>query len=284
MRMVLHRDNARFLNLFSLDTDGLKYLTHDFPGGVDFLEYVYRCQRIILDKRAELSISDNVYSLVRGFVFGPEWIDYKGESHRFFVSSEESVSYFEETGGHPLNCPAFEQEFECFRNSIRFRSGRLDRFFRKELADEFPSLDLMVSASLGDADMYTDTGAIRSAVRLILKSMEEYKDHPRVFISFLEDEVEDGLYKASISITQSGSFPSHPLARDMGRLSEEDGGTFGTIRKKLDGICEWSVCSRWPDRKGADRWRILRDETEAELSPAAIAEGFNHIISIYHKP
>ena len=120
----------------------------------------------------------------------------------------------------------------------------------------------MVSASLGDADMYTDTGAIRSAVRLILKSMEEYKDHPRVFISFLEDEVEDGLYKASISITQSGSFPSHPLARDMGRLSEEDGGTFGTIRKKLEEYNAADFIAKKSSRQG-----IFLGEEKPLLAP-----------------
>lgn len=282
--MKSHRDNAEFLHLFSEVTDGLKYLTHESIGAFDYLDYVYRCQRIILSRRAGLEITESLYDLVRGFVFGPEWTDYKGDIHHFNISSEEAVAFFEETGKHPLNNPAFGQEFEDFRNSIRFRSGRLDLFFREEMTREFPSLELTVAGNLRGADMYTETGAVRSAIRLILKSMQEYGDHPQVTVTFLEDELEDDFLKSTVFITQKGSFPSHPLSRDMGRLHEGDGGTFGTIRKTLDGLCEWAVCSKWPDRDGAVRWRILRDETEPELSPAAPVEGFSHLISIYHKP
>lgn len=283
MRMISHRDNAEFLHLFSDDTDGgLKFLTHDT--GIDYIKYVYRCQRLILSKREELDISDSVFALVRGFVFGPDWIDYKGQTHGFYLSSEEAVEYYEKTGKHPLNNPEFEKDFEDFRNSIRFRSGKLDKFFREEMSAEFPSLELKVAGNLKGADMYTNTGAIRSSIRLILKSMQEYGDYPCVSITFIEDDAPGELIKSSIAITQLGSLPSHSLSRDMSRLREGDGGTFGTIRKLLDGLCEWSVCSKWPDRDGADKWRILREETEPELSPAPLAEGFSHIISIYHKP
>ena len=282
--MKSHRDNAEFLHLFSEVTDGLKFLTHESNGNFDYVDYVYRCQQTILSKRTELEITDSLYNLVRGFVFGPEWIDYKGIIHRFFISSEEAIAYFEEENRHPLNSVAFKHDFEDFRNSIRFRSGRLDLFFREELAKEFPSLDLNISGALRGADMYTETRVVRSAIRLILKSMEEYRSHPRVDVAFLEDEIEDDLLKSTLVITQNGSFPSHTLQRDMGRLNESDGGTFGTIRKMLDGLCEWAVYSKWPDQEGAIRWRILRDETEPELSPLDRAEGFSHIISIYHKP
>lgn len=284
MRMKSHRDNAEFLHLFSEVTDGVKFLTHESNGAFDYVDYVYRCQQIVLSKRAELEITDSLYDLVRGFVFGPEWTDYKGEVHRFFVSSEEAVSFFEDEEKHPLNSLSFKRDFEDFRNSIRFRSGRLDLFFRNELSKEFPSLEMNVSGALRGADMYTETGAVRSAIRLILKSMEEYGEHPRVAVDFTEDEVEGDLLKSTLVITQEGSFPAHSLQRDMGRLDEGDGGTFGTIRKTLDGLCEWAVCSNWPDREGACLWRILRNETEPELSPADQAKGFSHIISIYHKP
>ena len=126
--MKSHRDNADFLHLFSEVTDGLKFLTHENIGTFDYVDYVYKCQKIILSKRAELEIKDSLYDLVRGFVFGPEWIDFKDEVHHFFISSEEAVSFFEKEGKHPLNNLAFKQEFEDFRNSIRFRSGRLDLY------------------------------------------------------------------------------------------------------------------------------------------------------------
>ena len=282
--MNIYRDNADFLHLFSQDQDGLKYLTHDFSDGLDFFEYVYRCQQRILSCHAEMELSGGLYELVRGFVFGPEWTDYAGKKHSFFISSEECASYYDTTGRHPLNNPAFESEFEDFRNSIRFRSGRLDLFLREELAGEFPQLELLIPNRLKGADMYVLTGPVRGAIRLILKTMLEYADNPKVVLSFSEDEQADNLVKSTLSITQVGSFPSHTLSRDMNRLGEGEGGSFGTIRKLLRGICDWSVVSKWQGTDGPQRWRILGDETLPELSPASIAEGFSHEIHIYHRP
>ena len=279
--MKSHRDNADFLHLFSLeDSGGLKFLTHGNYNG-DLIKYIYKCQQLILSKRAELDIHPSIYELVRGFVFGPEWVDYKGKRHYFFISSEDSISYYERCGLHPLD--NFEEDFEDFRNSIRFRPVKLFSFL-EEIKTEFPELDIDVADSLKGADMYIDTGAIRRAIRLILKSMQEFRQHPKVIVSYTEDDTPDDYTKSTISLTQIGSFPAHSLARDMARLHEGNGGTLGTIRQLLDGLGEWSICSKWPEREGSDRWRILRSDIEAELSSAAPAEGFSHVISIYHKP
>lgn len=282
--MITHRDNAEFLHLFSQEQDGLKYLTHDFSVGLDFIDYIYKCQQLILACCAEMELNSSLYELVRGFVFGPEWVDYKGVVHSFFISSEESASYYEKTGRHPLNSPSYMVDIEDFRNSIRFRSGRLDLFFREELTREYPQLNLKISGRLKGADMYIETGPVREALRLILKGMQEYKDYPSVNVSFFEEGIEDGLLRSSLSITQVDSFPSHTLFRDTTRLSRGDSGTFGTIRKRLQGLCDWEVVSRWTDSEGPQRWRILGDKFLPEISPASIAEGFSHTICIYHKP
>lgn len=284
MQMVTQRDNAEFLHLFSQDQNGLKYLTHDFSTDGDYIDYVYRCQQIVLSCRSKMHLEEGLYSLVSGFIFGPQWVDYNGLVHDSFASSEEFVSYFEQTGKHPLNNPTFAKEIEDFRNSIRFRSGVLDLFVREELSSEFPELAMKVPGKLKGADMYIETGPIREVLRLILKSMREYGDYRTVAISFLEDELEGGFFKSSLSITQVGSFPAHPLSRDMARLAEGDGGTFGTIRKRLKGLCNWDVVTKWPDKDSPIRWRILRDETQPELSEASLAEGFTHILTIIHKP
>ena len=282
--MITHRDNAEFLHLFSQDQDGLKYLTHDFSAGLDFLSYLYRCQQLILSCRSRMELNNGLYELVRGFVFGPEWTDYTGKIHRFFLSSEKCLSYYDNTSRHPLNDPSLVTEFEDFRNSIRFRSGRLDLFIREELVGEFPGLELRIPSKLKNADMYIQTGPVRDALRLILKGMQEYSDYRTVVFSFFEDELNDGFLKSTLSITQVGSFPSHTLTRDMSRLAEGDGGTFGSIRKRLAGLCDWAVVSKWPDFEEPQRWRILGDETLPELSPASAAEGFTHVISILHRP
>lgn len=282
--MKTHLDNAVFLHLFSQDQSGLKYLTHDFSAGFDFIDYIYRCQQIVLSYRCNKELSEGLYELVRGFLFGPNWMDYKGSIHSFYMSSEECASFYDSTGKHPLNNPSFATEVEDFRNSIRFRSGRLDLFLREELSKEFPTMEMVIPGRLKGADMYIQTGPIRDALRLIFKGMQEYTDYPRVNISYFEEELQDGFLKSSLSLTQPGSYPSHSLSRDMARLSEGEGGTFGTIKKHLKGLCEWEVVTKWLDSDVPQRWRILGDSTLPEVSPASIAEGFSHTISIYHKP
>ena len=281
--MNTYQDNAIFLNLFNDGEKGLKFLTHD-EANLDLIEYLYKCQRFVLSCRSNMLISDGIYDLVRGFLLGPTWIDYQGNTRSFHMTSEECLSFYDNTGIHPLNSPLFNSDFEDFRNSIRFRSGWLDLFVREKLVNEFPSLDIKVPRSLGGADMYILTRPIRNALRLILQSMNELSDFPRVNISFFEEPMENGFCKSTISITQIGSFPSHPLSRDYSRLSGGYSGTLGTIKKELNGLCDWEIVSRWPDKDGPQRWRILGDSSLPEISPAGLAEGFCHIISIYHKP
>lgn len=281
--MNTYQDNAIFLNLFNHHTNGLKLLTHD-EAGLDLIEYLYRCKQLVLSCRSRMVINDGIYELVRGFLLGPSWVDYKGETHTFNMASEECLSYYENTGRHPLNNPLFVRDFEDFRNSIRFRSGILDLFVREELVKEFPGLDIKVPRSLGCADMYIMTGPIRNALRLILQSMDEISDHPRVNISFFDERLEDGFCKTTLTLTQIGSKPSHSLSRDYSRLSGGYSGTLGTIKKELQGLCNWEIVSKWADNDDPQRWRILGDSSLPEISPVTVAEGFSHIITIYHKP
>lgn len=282
MLMRLFQDNAELLHLFSLEKDGFKYLTHDFSAGFDFVSYLYRCQQLLLAKKEELVISDRLFELVKGFILGPSWIDYKGNKHSFYLSSEEALSYFDSSGYHPLNNDQFENEIEDFRNSIRFRSGRLDLYIQK-IVSLYPSLQCVISDNLKGADMYVETRAIRNAIQLILESMTGYNASSKVSIDYSEETISNDLWKSTIYLSQIGSFPNHSLQRDMLRLSQGEAGTFGSILKELQGVCEWNVISKWPDRPNPDNWHIIRNETTPELSSVDLAVGFSHVLCIYHK-
>lgn len=287
MPMKSYKDNAEFLHLLSDETvGGLKFLTHDnLNPEFDFCKYVYNCQQLILRKRLTSNLHPKIFEIVRGFVWGPEWRDFEGKTHSFFISSEKTLMYYERTGKHPLNNEAFEADIEDFRNSIRFRTGRLARLFNDTYISEFPSLQIDLPSSLGLVDMYTHTGAIRNALQLMLRSMTEYQEaSKRVVVAFVEERIDDNLLKSTLSITHVGSFPGHALSRDVLRLKEGNGGTFGTIREELSGLCNWSVITKWPDQNAAIRWRILREETEPEISHARLADGFTHSLTFYHKP
>ena len=131
--------------------------------------------------------------------------------------------------------------------------------------------------------MYVETRAIRNAIQLILESMTGYNASSKVSIDYSEETISNGLWKSTIYLSQIGSFPNHSLQRDMLRLSQGEAGTFGSILKELQGVCEWNVISKWPDRPNPDNWHIIRNETTPELSSVDLAVGFSHVLCIYHK-
>lgn len=281
--MDSHIDTSEFLNLFSLE-NGLKYLTHDIKAsGLDLIDYTYNCQRLTLDWAGR--IPEELFDLVRGFVFGPCWTDFKGNRHTSFCSSEEWVNCYLETGEHPMKSERFSDEVEAFRHSIRFRTGQLEKFLI-EMKDMFPSLNIEISRSIKGADFYTSTRHLRTAIEEILSSMNEFcAEHPDIRIGFEDidgEEVPEGLKnysKAVITIEQLGSFPKHSFAHDKEKLSE-GGGTMANIMATLKGYADWTVISSWDDGSDPIRWAPITGESSR---PDYTPEGFRHEISILYK-
>lgn len=280
--MRIFQDSADFLHLFSEESNGLKYLTHDFSSDTDYVDYIYNCEKLILDMREKYTIEDSIYNLVRGFVFGPSWIDYKGNVHKSFVSSESFVRYYESTGQHPLRNPVYEMEFEDFRNSIRFRSSKLEKYIL-ELKEDMPQVHIEVERNLKGADIYTNTGIIRKALKLIIESMKEYDSASSILLGYAESTYKD-FTKSIITIEHKDSFPVHSFVRDREKLLTTNGGTLGVLRNILNGICEWSIVSKWPDQNSPIKWNILKSNDSPEMEEIPISNGFTHIISIIHKP
>lgn len=278
-----HIDTSEFLNLFSLDT-GLKYLTHDIKAsGLDLVDYTYNCQMLTLDWAGR--VPEELFNLVRGFIFGPCWTDFKGDRHTSFCSSDEWVNCYLETGEHPMKSGQFSEEVEAFRHSIRFRTGQLEKFLT-EIKDMFPALNIEISRSVKGADFYTSTRHLMSAIEEILSSMNELSaEHPYIRIGFedidgedLSEELRD-FSKAVITIEQPGSFPKHSFARDKEKFSN-GGGTLANIMKALKGYADWAVISSWNDGTEPVRWMPMTGEF---IRPGHQPEGFRHEISILYK-
>lgn len=290
MPNLLH--TAEFLHLFSIDEGGLKYLTHDYltheGESWDYVKYIYDCQRIVLKKRLTFDIQDDVYNLVRGFLFGPHWYDSNKNKHNKHASSEAYVEIFEQTHKHPLNDCKLEKEIDDFRHSIRFRSLDLEDFFDEIKANEkYANLNLEVHSSIREADFYTHTRIIKEVISMIIDSMREPKYsslHPNIVISFLNQEVRNGFQVACLVIEQRGSHPSHKFKQDRDKLRGTNSGTLGTIKKKLTGLCEWSIVSKWADDELSRCWEILTiNGKENDMSLSEPSEGFKHILKFYHK-
>lgn len=280
MSNLLH--TAEFLHLFSIDECGLKRLTHDdeMP---DYVRYIYDCQRLVLDKRLSLDIQDDIYNLVRGFLFGPYWYDSNKKRHDIYAASDAYIETFERTCQHPLKDAVLEKEIDCFRHTIRFRALDLKEFLY-DLKARYKGLNIEVKDSVEEADFYTHTKIVKDVVNLIIDSMNEYNTHPNIVIHHSNHEDDSGFHISWLIIEQKGSFPSHNLQRDQDKLKGTNSGTLGTIKRKLDGICEWSVVSKWSGDETSKQWDILTINGQEQVKTCSIAaQGFKHILKFYHK-
>lgn len=276
------RNTSDFLFLFE-EENGLKFLTHDILScNLDFIRYVYDCEKRILEAGVKCDIPSDIYHLVQGFVFGPSWRDYQGRLNKMFISSEPCISFYENTGSHPLNGKEFQNDIDTFRHSIRFRNGRLYSFF-EEIKEFFPDLRFTIKKNIKSADFYTDTMHIRNAITELLSCMNEFKMHKNVIINYEEDEISNPDYIiCSLIIEQTGSFPSHAIEQDIRKI-KAGGGTMANIRKSLLGYANWSIISRWGESGVSQKWNVLSDTYIPEIENVQEADGFKHIISVYQK-
>lgn len=273
---------ADFLYKFTED-DGFKFLTHDIKtAGINLIEYIALCKRRLLDwKKEHQDIPEDLYQLIRGFIFGKRWTGCDGEDHTVYCSSYDWVnSYHDNNGEHPMNSDQFRDEVDIFRNSIRWRNGKLENYLIT-LREKYPLLDIEIDKSVKGADFYTYTRNIRLAIEEILSSMQDFAEgHNRVQIRFYQEDLSNGYFRAVLTFEQEGSFPSHDFERDRRKL-DSGGGTMGNIRKALKGYADWAVESRWLDQEIPSRWTILGETVG--LQSISSANGFKHIISIVHR-
>ena len=278
MSNLLH--SAEFLHLFEIDEGGLKRLTHDdeMP---DYIKFIYDCQRIVLNKRLTTDIQDDIYNLVRGFLFGPYWHDSNNIKHTSFAASDSYITMYEKTGLHPLRDQELEKDIEAFRHAIRFRSLDL-REFLESVKEAYPDLNIYIMDSIDEADFYTHTRIVKEVILLIINSMREFPNYPEIVINFSDTEGIGGFRTAYLTIEQKGSYPSHSFNRDQERLAGTTSGTLGTIKKKLEGICEWSIISRWANESRI-QWNILTLDGEENYRSSLNPQGFTHLLKFHYK-
>lgn len=277
---------ARLLHEFS-NPNGFKYLTHDIKSaGVDYVEYVYHAEKNLLGNMYDSMVDRSVFELVRGFIFGPSWVDSEGRTRSGYCAHPDWISYYRETGNHPMADPAFADDIEAFRKSIRVRDGQLSKFFRS-LNDRYPSLDLTVDRDLVGADFYVDVRRLKTGIEEIIGMMAGYaEEHPKVHVGF-DDYVEFGLSIAKITITQEGSYPPRGSIGRIYDRFKSGAGNLASIAHVFDGCCWWAVLSPyWGSESSLPfRWRILPSGSGTSLRPGmaydrCMCEGFTHEIEI----
>ena len=86
----------------------------------------------------------------------------------------------------------FSGEVDIFRNSIRWRSGKLEKYLFS-LKEKYPRLQIDIDRSVKGADFYTYTRNIRLAIEEILSSMQDFAEgHNIVHVGFQQEDLSDG--------------------------------------------------------------------------------------------
>ena len=279
------RHTVDFLGKFS-NPEGFKYLTHRFDDETtDFFTIVNRC-RMEMRLYHDL-IPENLFRLIYGFLYGPEWSDADGISHKEYCSCDEWVDWcLRNPGVHPRE--AFSKQFESFRNSVRVYNGTFDEYMQdRSDSGLYPRIDIKVDEqSLSRFDAYVDVQLLRRIIKSILKELNDYPTssvHPEVRVSCVRgEEMEDGTKMDEIHIENVGSFPSQDRIQAKSHLVS-GGGFLSTLCKRAEGNMLLAVETAWDGEPC--RWNILRMEGEEEFVPFEQdkATGFRYILRILHK-
>lgn len=277
-------NNADFLSLFN-EEGGLKNLTHDFliPEKADFLKYLSNSRSVLLNYDG--LIEDSLYDLVFGFLFGPQWVDYHGESKGFFCSSISCYDWcISNPHMHPKNADEFKNEFEAFRKSIRFYQMDLHKYVESICDEKFPSLKPTL-LNLRRGNFYINVRRLGTILERILSTMVDsrFNTYNDIVISYDRCEKQGKYFIARITIEQIGSLSDSVLASSVAQRVRDGGGDLGSIKELTKETCFWSVESVWQD--GPARINIVPIDDNTPMIETVSREsinGFRHVITIPH--
>lgn len=276
------KTTADLLGKFCLE-DELKFLVHCYSKieEQDFCALVTKARLLITESSG--LIPDQLYDLLFGFVYGPEWVDWKGKVHSLYCGSKELIEWYKHNEGvSPMeeNSP-YVSEFQDFKNSIRtYRNlpGIIEH--AKEKA---PSVILDVDRkSLKHADFYTDVLRLKQIIERILTTMCDPRFIGPVKISSSQQEDRDGYRVMQIIIEQKNDYAQPSLKFIRERLATNSG-DLGSIKKLLEGVAYWSIESDWEE--GSARFNVTSDDifmNQFERINEQVG-GFRHILTFYHK-
>lgn len=277
-------NNADFLSLFN-EERGLKNLTHDFliPEKADFLKYLSNSRNVLL--KYDGLIEDSLYDMVFGFLFGPQWVDYRGECRGFFCSSLACYDWcISNPHLHPKNADEFKNEFDAFRKSIRFYQMDLHKYVDSICVEKFPSLKPTLQ-DLRRGNFYVNVRRLGSIMERILSTMEDprFITNKNVVISYERCDKQGDYFIARIIIEQIGSLSDSVLADSAAQRVRDGGGDLGTIKELAKETCFWSVESVWQD--GPARINIVPIDGDTPMIEPISRDsinGFRHVLTIPH--
>lgn len=276
------KTTADLLNKFGLENE-LKFLVHSYSKieDQDFCALVSKA-RLLITERSGL-IPDQLYDLLFGFVYGPEWVDWEGKVHSLHCGSNDLIEWYTNNEGvSPMEEDSpYVNEFRDFKNSIRTYRNLPELIERAK--EKAPSVTVDCDKkSLRRADFYTDVVRLKQIIERILITMSDPRFIGPVKIYSSQQDDREGYRVMQIIIEQMNDYVQPSLKFIRERLATNSG-DLGSIKNLLEGVAYWSIESDWEE--GSARFNITSDDIF--MNPfERISEkvgGFRHILTFYHK-
>ena len=276
------KTTADLLNKFGLEKE-LKFLVHSYSKieDQDFCALVSKA-RLLITERSGL-IPDQLYDLLFGFVYGPEWVDWEGKVHSLHCGSSDLIEWYTNNEGvSPMEEDSpYVNEFRDFKNSIRTYRNLPEIIERAK--EKAPSVTVDCDKkSLRRADFYTDVVRLKQIIERILITMSDPRFIGPVKIYSSQQDDREGYRVMQIIIEQMNDYVQPSLKFIRERLATNSG-DLGSIKNLLEGVAYWSIESDWEE--GSARFNITSDDIF--MNPfERISEkvgGFRHILTFYHK-
>ena len=288
-------ENTKYFLSYFRDSDGLKYLTHDFkdPSNPPSRKVLLDVCKSDFEKAVELfpNIRDGLLRRIEEFAFkeNPKWFIRKGDKKIEITegwSSKNFIEWFDNQDINDVKHPCKNSKWnkliiEPFKKSIQIREGilldvineNIDLVFSREEKQLFTFLKDDDNLKL--ADFYTDVDALGTAVYHILNSIKKFglnQSNFNISIEFLNDY--ENRFKC-LKICHQNSKPTKILNRDFA------GGDLLTIRKNLFGLCNWAIEASFEN--GTFRKYFLFDKSipDNEIKLSAEGKGFTHLLIFY---
>lgn len=277
------------------DSEGLKYLTHDFRDPTDppdrnaLLTIAKKEFDDALKKYPQTPIK--LRRRIEEFAFkeNPEWFVRRG-LERFSIlegwSSKNFMEWYDNQKSPDIKHPCRSSKWnklivEPFKRSIQVRDEVLLEIIRENINGVFKNEEHNLfeikydEQSLKIADFYTDVDSLGLALYHIFSTIKEHAyrlKNYKVAIDFLPEF--EGEYKC-LRICHMGSKPTKQLT------GEFLGGNLTELRNTLFGLCNWAIEGAFDT--GHYRKYFLYDKsiinTERKLDYEV--DGFTHLLIFY---
>ena len=313
MSLVFHERRLHFpnhlsnlLKVFSDNNNPLKYTTHSWEFGKfesyeNFMDQINsewnRIKKDIenLNSRLAAKISNFLFNKNLGIKNeGAKYYNSWGENKlKFGWSSPQIASYCKNTQNDPFNFPIpldikkkeslndlnyFKDYVDIFKNEIEVREdgNKLEKIFFNLWSSDL-SYDFNLNLeNLKGVSFYTDVQWLKESLKIILRSFRQRPEFNEIKITLNRDYSKKIIV---LSLMQIGSICNRSIEDE--KISTAQRGDFSTLFKNFKNLCDWSICSEFPDKNFYKINYLTSQKDMPKAERIEVCEGFTHILTFF---